>query len=149
MKAAEPSDWKNEALPVQRTTVRLNRAFSPAQMRKIRLGLIPEAMEDKWFVYWRDDTLFFHRSWKGICIYVVRFAAEGDSHRMIEAEVNRDPQQYQETRDERDAEIISYLIDVLLLQRDAVFPSDEPSPETRALMQWSLIGRAMLGHRHG
>ena len=53
MKTAEPSDWKNEALPVQRTTVRLNRAFSPDEMRKIRLGLIPEAMEDKWFVYWR------------------------------------------------------------------------------------------------
>ena len=115
-------------------------------MRQIRLGLIPEAMEDKWFVYWRDDTLFFHRSWTGICIYVARFVADGDGHRMIEAEVNRDPQQYKETRDQRDAEIISYLIDVLLLRRDAAFPSDEPSPETRALMQWSLIGRAMLGN---
>lgn len=146
MKTAEPSDWQNEALPAQRATVCLNRAFSPADMRQIRLGLIPEAMEDKWFVYWQDDTLFFHRSWTGICVYMVRFAAESFGHRMIEATVNRDPQQYKETSDQRDAEIISYLIDVLLLQRDAAFPSDEPSPETRALMQWSLIGRAMLGN---
>lgn len=148
MKTAEPSDWQNEALPAQRATVRLNRAFSPADMQQIRLGLIPEAMEDKWFVYWQDDTLFFHRSWTGICVYVVRFVAESFGHRMVEATVNRDPQQYKETSDQRDAEIISYLIDLLLLQRDAAFPSDESSPETRALMQWSLIGRAMLGNHN-
>ena len=76
-------------------------------------------MEDKWFIYWNDDALFFHRSWTGFCIYVVRFAADGATWRMIQADVNRDRRQYEETDDDRDARLISYLIDVLLLGRHA------------------------------
>ena len=41
---------------------------------------------------------------------------------MIEADVNRDPEQYKETSDKRDAEMISYLVDTLLLHQEAVFP---------------------------
>jgi hypothetical protein len=102
-------------------------------------------MEDKWFIYWKDDTLFFHRSWTGFCIYVVSFAAEGDSFRMIAADVNRDPEQYKATNDERDAGMISYLVDVLLLHQEAVFPSAELPSEKQTLTIWSQIGRAMLG----
>ena len=36
-------------------------------------------MEDKWFIYWKEGMLFFQRSWTGFCIYVVRFAADGDA----------------------------------------------------------------------
>ncbi len=114
-------------------------------MKYIRRGLVPEQMEDKWFIYWKDDALFFHRSWTGFCIYVVRFAAKGDSFGMTEADVNRDTEQYEEASDERDAEMISYLVDVLLLHQEAAFPSNEPSSEKQALMNWSQVGRAMLG----
>jgi hypothetical protein len=63
---------------------------------------------------------------------------------MVKADVNRDPDQYLETDDQRDAALISYLIDVLLLRQRADFPSDEPSGEKRALMNWSEVGRAMF-----
>ena len=145
MKTAKPADWKTEALPPKRTAIRLDRTFLPQEMKCIRRGLVPEQMEDKWFIYWKDDTLFFHRSWTGFCIYVVHFAAAGDSCRMLEADVNRDPEQYSEASDERDAEMISYLVDVLLLDREPVFPSDESSSEKQALTNWSQVGRAMLG----
>ena len=107
MKTAKQSDWKTEALPKKRSTFPLDRAFSPEEMVRIRRGLVPWQMEDKWFIYWKDDTLFFHRSWTGFCIYMVRFAAAGDSYKMLEADVNRDPEQYKETSNERDAEMIS------------------------------------------
>lgn len=145
MKSARPSDWKTEAMAAQRTTIALDRTFSPQEMARIRSGLIPRQMEDKWFVYWQDDTLFFHRSWTGFCVYIVHFAADADGYRMVEAEVNRDPEQYREENDERDARMIPYLIDVLLLHQLATFPSDEPSPEKRALTNWSQVGRAMFG----
>ena len=145
MKTAEPTDWKTEPLPAKRTTIRLNRTFSSQEMKIIRRGLVPEQMEDKWFIYWQDDTLFFHRSWTGYGIYVVHFAAAGNSHKMLGSEVNRDPEQYSETSDERDAEMISYLIDVLLLHQEAVFPTDESSSENQDLAKWSQVGRAMLG----
>jgi len=64
---------------------------------------------------------------------------------MIEADVNRDPEQWIENSAERDAEMISYLIDVLLLHQKVIFPSDDPSIEKRVVREWSLVGRAMVG----
>jgi hypothetical protein len=110
------------------------------------MGLVPEEMEDKWFIYWQDDALFFHRSWTGFCVYIVRFSPEGDGHRMVQADLNRDPEQYGGTSDEHDARMISYLIDLLLLRQEAAFPTDEADPQKHALMAWSQVGRAMLGH---
>lgn len=133
MNRAQKSDWKTKPLPKKRITIPLNRSFSQNEIERIRQGTIPREMEDKWFIYWENDTLFFHRSWTGFCVYVVRFASQGDSHRMVEADVNRNPKQYEETRDKYDAELISWLIDVLLLQQNADFPSDEPcSPALKA-----------------
>lgn len=147
MKIAKQSDWRSKELPSERSTISLDRHFSSDEIRRMQAGLVPEQMEDKWFVYWQDDTLFFHRSWTGVCIYAVRVVAEGDSYRMVEADVNRDPDEYGGTNDDHDAEMISYLIDVLLLGNFAEFPSEEPNSETKALKQWSQIGRAMMGKR--
>jgi hypothetical protein len=145
MTIAKATDWKTEPLSSDRITIHLDRTFSPQEMERIRRGLLPRQMEDKWFIYWQDGSLFFHRSWTGYCIYIVRFAAAGKHDRMIAADVNRDSKQYSETNDKRDAAMISYLIDVLLLHQESVFPSDEPSSEKRALMNWSQVGRAMFG----
>ena len=149
MRTAQPSDWKTEDIPSKRTTISLGRGFSSEEMDVIQRGIVPEQMEDKWFVYWKDGSLFFHRSWTGYCVYIVRFATEGDGWKMIEADLNRDPEQHGVTNDERDAELISYLLDVVLLHRDAIFPSEEPSSDKSTLINWSLIGRAMLGKHPG
>ena len=141
---AVPSAWKTHALPVRRASVTLDRVFSPQDMDRIRRGVVPEAMEDKWFIYWKEDRLFFHRSWTGFCIYVVRFAADGDAWRMMQADVNRDPRQYQETDTDRDARLIAYLIDVVLLHRHVEFPP-AGSPQESALTNWSVVGRTMMG----
>ena len=50
MKPAEPSDWKVKPLPKKRAVIPLDRLFSQAEMLKIRQGLRPEQMEDKWFI---------------------------------------------------------------------------------------------------
>jgi len=145
MRTAKATDWETEPLPSLRKTISVERVFSQEQMNRICRGVVPEQMEDKWFIYWKDDALFFHRSWTGFCIYIVRFIAEGGTWKLIQADVNRDPEQYTEPSDERDAEMILYLVDVLLLHRDVAFPSNVPSSEKSALMNWSQVGRAMLG----
>jgi hypothetical protein len=78
VKTAKPTDWKTEALPSLKSTIRLDRTFSPDEMNLIKRGLVPEEMEDKWFIYWKDGTLFFHRSWTGYCLYAVHFVAESE-----------------------------------------------------------------------
>ena len=110
----------------------------------MRSGLVPGQMEDKWFIYWQDDVLYFHRSWTGFCVYVVRFEFEGKSYRMVEADLNRERSEYGQTNDDHDAAMISYLIDVLLLDREAEFPTDAADPGEAALEEWGEVGRAML-----
>lgn len=67
-KRAVATDWNTKPLPEQRTTFALDRVFSPNEMDRIRAGLIPDVMEDKWFIYWRDKALYLHRSWTGNCV---------------------------------------------------------------------------------
>lgn len=144
-KPAKKSDWRTEPLPAEHATIELNRSFTSHEMQKIQAGLVPEEMEDKWFIYWSENTLHFHRSWTGNCIFVVRFAKDGDSFRMVQADVNRDPRQWKDTSDSHDAAMISHLIDVLLLKRPSEFPGGDHAMPEAAIMEWSVMGKAMLG----
>jgi len=142
---ATKADRETSELPSQHESVVLNRLFVPEEMERIRAGLVPQEMEDKWFIYWTDNSLYFHRSWTGFCIYVVHFVKEGERFRMCRAELNRDPQQYKETSSAKDAEMISYLIDVLLLNRTAAFPGGSANPIAAVVEEWAQVGQAMLG----
>ena len=145
MKAARASDWKTQTLPSTRAAIELRRVFSNDEVNHLRRGFLPEEMEDKWFIYWQDDTLFFHRSWTGYCIYVAHFQCIDGEWRLIGAEANRDPEQYHLSSDHQEAKMIDYLIDLLLLRRSASFPSEGCSPGESALKTWSSVGRAMFG----
>jgi len=145
MKIAKRMDWKIEDLPAQRTVISLDRSLEPHEMERVRCGLVPAQMEDKWFIFWEDDALYFHRSWTGFCIYAVYFKRDGDLYRIVSADVNRDPEQYKGVSDERDAELISYLVDTLLLRQSAAFPRSTHESGESALEKWSLVGRAALG----
>lgn len=88
--------------------------------------------------------LSFHRSWTGICIYRLRFRKRDEGVEIVEAWVNRKGDEYSCVDDLYDAAIVSWLIDVLLLKRDAPWPESGKGDEP--LRQWSLVGRAMLEH---
>ena len=145
MKPATPSDWKTVPLPEERTTIGLDRNFSLEELEQIKRGVIPVEMEDKWFIYWENDTLCFHRSWTGFCVYVVRFACDDEGATAVRADLNRDPEQYNNNDDQYDAEMIAYLVDVVLLRKPSRFPSQFSSDTKRAMEQWSQVGRAGLG----
>ena len=138
-----PSDWKEHPLPEERTTVGFDRPFNEEEMASIHLGSIAQQMEDKWFLYFADDQLFFLRSWTGYCVYVAHFHATDDGALLVTADINRDPEQYTETDDAFDAQMVLYLIDTLLLDRMGDVPGDPDNP----LKIWSSVGRLMLGQR--
>lgn len=74
-------------------------------------------MEDKWFSYFEDNKLYIHRSWTGICIYIVEFNFKSNfiskfitnKHRVI---VNRDENQYSCTDIDEDIEQLNYLLNL-------------------------------------
>lgn len=45
------------------------------------MGLIPGAMEDKWFLYLEDNKFYCHQSWTGYCAYIVEFAPCEEGYR--------------------------------------------------------------------
>ncbi len=61
---ATKSSWKNHPIDnPKRIDIELQ--FTAEQFSKLTYGLIPEEMEDKWFIFLQNDWLYFHRSWTG------------------------------------------------------------------------------------
>ena len=85
------NDWKTSPMPEQNTAFFLNRVFSDEQMRSLKVGHVPQSMDDRWFWYFENDKLFAHRSWTGFCIYIIEFNTTTWIHTVT---VNRDDAQY-------------------------------------------------------
>lgn len=62
---AQPTDWKIEQMPRETDNLSFHRIFSYEEFERIRIGLVPREMEDKWFIYYDDHTLNIHRSCTG------------------------------------------------------------------------------------
>ena len=117
MKTAQRSDREILPLPVKRSIIILNRIFSKEQSGLITAGFIPMEMEDKWFLFFENDTLFCHRSWTGHCIYQIHFTWENGCLHASSAEINRDLGQYLNVDDEKEESLIYSLIENFLLRR--------------------------------
>ena len=106
-KIARRGDWKTKPMPRRHVKFVLNRAFSDAEMNALRLGNVPQAMEDKWFWFMEGSTLWAHRSWTGYCIFRIDFK-EDNNHVVT---VNRNPEQYGGDSVEEDLETLNGLLD--------------------------------------
>jgi hypothetical protein len=114
---AKQDSWRNvRPLPAQRRRLTFRKEFSQEDYHRIILGLIPKVMEDKWFIYFDEGWLHFHRSWTGFCIYQCEFAKEGNKYVLVDAWANRDKEQYTGTDDQQDMALILSLIENLLLK---------------------------------
>jgi hypothetical protein len=109
--AASRDDWKTTALPAARKAIPFDRHYSATEFERIKEGLVPGSMDDKWFVFYEEPWLYFHRSWTGYCVYQVRFESAGEDARVAEVLVSREPEQYRETDDSRDAQLLTVLLD--------------------------------------
>ena len=115
--------WSNlQPLPAQRSQLSLQRAFTEQEYERICLGIIPERMEDKWFMFTEEDTLYVHRSWTGYCIYQLTLIKEGSNYVTGEALANRDESQYSAGNDDYDEKLLMFLIDHLVLRKNYPMP---------------------------
>ncbi len=62
-------------------------------MRRLKYGFYPIDMVEKWFVYTKCNSAYFHHSWTGFCIFVIRFEHIGLGYRAEEILVNREREQ--------------------------------------------------------
>lgn len=103
-------DWETYPMPEKNTSFKLKKKLKKDSINRLKLGHVPEEMEDRWFSYYEDDKLYIHRSWSGNCIFIVTFNTLTNRHKVI---VNRDENQYACTDINEDIEVISELLDVL------------------------------------
>jgi hypothetical protein len=121
--------WSNlQPLPVQRSTLSLQRKFTEPEYERLCNGLIPDRMEDKWFIFLEDDILFLYRSWTGYCIYQLSLTRTDSTYAISRALVNRDPNQYTWVDDRYDEKLLMFLIDHLLLGEHSPLPMAANAP---------------------
>lgn len=100
-------------MPAKRFAVNIQRSFTPEEVERLEMGMLPEAMDDHWFGFVEDDWLYFHRSWSGICKYMVSLVREpAGGARIGEAWANA--QERVTVIPDYDARMLRYLIERVL-----------------------------------
>jgi hypothetical protein len=143
MRIAKKDDWQNVPLPEAKKVLLYKREFTKEEMDLMQVGILPNQMEDKWFIYFDDNVLHFHRSWTGTEIFQLVFISV-DSHYVVEsAIVNREPTQYNQQDDDFDIKLLDYLIDRLLLSKRVAFPENITiEQDKQPLYRHSWVGYA-------
>jgi len=102
--------WKTMPMPAKNVVFPTDITIPRYAIQIIKYGHIPDAMEDHWFMYCDEDTIHYHRSWTGICIFEARYTDCGDVFRITELKINRDPEQYGSKNDKKDAYLFLALL---------------------------------------
>ncbi len=101
-KVATKGSWEVQPMPDKNIVISMDLTLPNDVMRIIKYGHIPDAMEDHWFMYCDEDTIHYHRSWSGICIFKAKYEDYADGYRITSLSVNRDPEQYGSTNIKKD-----------------------------------------------
>ena len=134
---ATANSWKHKPFLAGRP-IPYAESFSGPEYSKLREGLIPQAMEDKWFIYFDEPHLFLHRSWTGEPVFRVRLTASGDGAAVAEALCVSDLLQ---NGPEYQAVLLDFLIGNLLLGKAKPFPMpDGQTEQARGILQHHVSG---------
>ena len=109
--------WKTVESPEQLTQLQYQDHFTQAEYETVAQGLIPQAMEDKWFIFYEDSMVYLHRSWTGELIYRITLERDNAGARVICAEVS--PEYLPEPIHEK---LLPWIIRDVLLRQNVEFP---------------------------
>jgi ADP-ribosylglycohydrolase len=116
--------------------------LSEKHLALIRYGLRPREMEDKWFIYYEDGRLFFHRSWTGKKIFEAQIKKCKSGYAITEILVESDKEIYKATK-ERSLSTFYFLIARGLFGINVEVPKDSDDPNA-LLKAWTEFGRMSL-----
>jgi len=123
-KIATIDSWKTFDMPEDKVILPINQKYSKEEYNKIKQGFIPEVMEEKWFIYFKEQKLYIHRSWTGYCIYQINFSKEDENIIITKGYLNGKIAEQRDRKNWKDeANTVLFLIDMLLLDKDD-FQSD-------------------------
>ena len=110
---AERKHWKIKLKEISKPErINFSMQFTDEQFEKITNGLIPQEMEDKWFIFYENNWLYFHRSWTGYCQYKMQITKAEDepNYTIKEFFVERNPDIYRGVNDYEEIERLCFII---------------------------------------
>lgn len=137
--------WRNQAIDNPKR-IAIDLHLTDKQFSKMINGLIPQQMEDKWFIYYENEWLYFHRSWTGNGIYKAKLNKENDGYSITEFWAERNQEKYKNEDDNSDIENFSFLIARGLLGIDLrnIYSSRNIKTETNVVNGWNNFGNMLF-----
>ena len=129
---ATATSWKCEPFK-EGVPFRYHATFDADQFARLKTGLVPRQMEDKWFIYYSEPHLFLHRSWTGQPVYRLTLKCIPDGAEVSEALWSKEIASARtELQDfEYQAHLIDFLLSNLLLGESKPFPMPPDVQEPR------------------
>lgn len=91
---ATADSWETQPMPKEQIEVALNIKLSEERMQQVEMGIIPQEMEDRWFMYCSDGHMRWFRSWTGYCIFDAEYIRDGGGYLITTLHINADRSQY-------------------------------------------------------
>jgi len=118
---ATSSSWKN--LPFgECVAIPYQASYTEAQFSRLIEGFIPKTAHDRWFIYYDEPHLFFHRSSTGQPVYRVTLKLTVDGAETIETLYSKKQAEKFGVEPEYSARLIDALICNLLLGQEHPYP---------------------------
>ena len=141
--------WKNEPI-VDPKKIDITLHFTDQQYLKLKKGLIPKVMEDKWFIFFENDCLYFHRSWTGMGIFKAALKKDPEGYSINEFWVESNKEKYSSDNDNSDIEKFCFLIAEGLLRVDVreIYVQRNINSETDMIKGWSDFGSLLFSDQN-
>ena len=136
---ATRASWKCEpfenGLPLPYQAV-----FTSEQFARLREGLVPDTMEDKWFIFYEEPHLFLHRSWTGRPVFRLALRIGPTGAEVGEALLSNDIPEKARFDSDYQVRLLDFLVSNLLIRQAKPFPVPTGQMETKGAFQHHISG---------
>ena len=145
---AKKVSWGNHPID-QPIKIDIDLHFSDKEYLKLIKGLIPQQMEDKWFIYYENEWLYFHRSWTGYGMYKAKLNKEVEGYSIKEFWTERNKEKNKNEDNNSDIETFTFLIarGLLGLEVRSIYSSRNIQSETDVVKSWSNFGNMFFTNK--
>ncbi len=104
--------WLSKVMPMgdARLEIEYERTLSPESAAKLRAGVWPQDMDDRWVICLDETALQIWRSWTGHCIFSMPARQQGEFTVVGPLIVNGDRATYQRSGDAEDIRVVDAMI---------------------------------------
>ena len=92
------------------STYPLSIPISKKDIEVLKMGHIPEAMEDHWFMYTDDQYIRYVRSWSNVCVFEAHYKADGENYVIDSLRMSHSLAQFGVNGDEAGVFLFRYLV---------------------------------------